>query len=256
MSGFSVTESIDRHVDRLETPREPDGHHHPSSLSGCPRKALYTFRGVPKSNPPEARSRRIFRLGHLFHDFIQEALEKDEAVGKFYREVKLFDPELNIKGAADGLAVLTTGKLIVIELKSIGTYSWRSKNLPQPDHVEQATTYVKVLRDYGGRATSGVRDADGEFIYDVVIPPMPMLTSVRFCYVNKESGETKEFDVNLTPPKEAALRERVRVLDEHLLNDTMPGRLPLVANKKTGDLEKDWQCRYCDHHDTCWEAPE
>lgn len=256
---FSITGSIDRHVRRLETPRPPDGHHHPSSLSGCPRRALYTFRGVEKSNPPDARSQRIFRLGHLFHDFIQEALERDEGVETFYREVKLFDPGLNIKGAADGLAVLTTGKVIVVELKSIGTYSWRSKDLPQPDHIEQATTYAKVLRDYGGRATSGVRDADGEFIYDLVIQPMPDLKAVRFCYVNKESGETKEFDVNLTPAKEASLLARVAVLDGHLADGTMPDRLPLVPDKKTGHLIRDWQCRYCDHQDTCWtpeEAPE
>lgn len=253
---FSVTGSVDRYVSSQNEERKPDQHWHPSSLFGCKRAGVYTYLGTPKSNPPGQRSLRIFRLGHLFHDFIQEAIEKDEEVTTFYREVKIYDPDLNITGHADGLIQLASGRWIVLEFKSIGGWGFKSKALPMEDHKGQARTYANTLKHYGGRATNGVTDGDGKLIYDIDIPPIEDLDTVRFCYISKETGETKEYDVQLTDASVEALGERVGEMDRHVREGTLPDRLPFEM-KKAG-LSKNYLCEsYCDYRDMCWApAPQ
>lgn len=256
---FSVTASVDRYVSDQNEERLPDGHWHPSSLFGCERAGVYTFLGLPKSNPPGLRSLRIFRLGHLFHEFIQSAITSDPAVRSFYPEVKVYDPDLNITGHADGLAetewwVLEDGDILdegtewwVLEFKSIGGWGFKSKQLPQDDHLGQALTYAHVLKHYGG-----TWKVDDEVVR--TFEPMPQIRGVRFCYVNKESGETKEYEVLLTDSFSAELAERVGRMNRHVTQGTLPERLPYELKAK--GWEKNYLCKsYCDYRDTCWEDP-
>ena len=71
---FTVEAALDDHVAALEIPRLPDGKWHPSSIFGCDRKAIYEVRGTTPTNPPNAGSRRTFRIGHIFHSFLQDAV--------------------------------------------------------------------------------------------------------------------------------------------------------------------------------------
>lgn len=238
---FSVTTALDEHVSKLETERKPDGTWHPSSISGCLRKALYDYTGVPKSNPHDARTSRVFRVGHLLHEFLQEAVAASDDVLVDYAEVKLDYPDIRVSGAVDGLVQHFDGTWEVLEYKTINSNAFRYNDLPKEDHKLQAGIYLLVLREHGGVAANGA-----------VIPPLgDLLTSVRFVYLSKDDLKIAEYDMPWTDELEAEIRSRLYTLEYHLEEQTLPDRLPLVE-KKTGPA-RDYRCGYCPFLDTCWE---
>ena len=195
---FSVADSLDRYIEAIAEPREPDGLWHPSSLGGCDRKALYEVRGTPKSNPPDARTRRVFRVGHLMHEFVQAAIAHDPSVLRFYPEVGLEAPDLRVTGHADGLLMHVDGSWEVLEFKTISSRAFQYGDLPKPDHVGQLSLYMKVLREYGGRAT------------DVTIPPLgERLTRGRVIYVSKDDLRIGEYGVTWSSSKDEEIRAKL-----------------------------------------------
>lgn len=253
--GFSVTASLDRYVSALEEPREADGYWHPSSLFSCPRKAVYEFRGTEKSNPPDERARRVFRVGHILHEFVQTAISRDPDVVAFYAEVKILDEERRIKGSADGLIRYGNGTWEVLEFKTINSNAFRYNDLPKEDHKGQGSVYIDLLRTYGGIATL----ADGT---EVELPPMgDDLRRVRFVYISKDDLKIEEFTMLWTDGKAQVIDERLEILEVHEAAGTLPRRLPptVKTNKKTGKTttSRNYLCGYCSFQDRCWnEDPE
>lgn len=247
---FSIEESLDRYVNAVEVEREPDGHWHPSSISGCPRQALYGFRGVKATNPRDDRSKRILRVGHLLHEFVQAAILADPEVEIFYPEISLHDQALNIVGHADGLMRLKDGSWLLLEFKTINSMAFKYRDLPKPEHVTQVTAYMKAVRDFGCVYTL----PDGTI--GNIAPLGEKLRSARIVYVSKDDMRVEECAFFYSDDKEAALVERVNFLELHRVNDTYPDRLPLVADKKNGGLKRDWQCGYCPWQDLCWKKED
>ena len=249
---FSVIVALDKHVARLEEEREPDGYWHPSGLFGCPRKAIYEMRGTEKSNPPDARAKRVFRVGNILHEFIQEAISLDEEVVAFYAEVKIFDAERRIKGAVDGLALLSSGRWLGLEFKSINSMAFKFGDLPKPDHKGQASVYMELLREFGGTG----KLADGT---PIIIPPLgESLTRFLFAYVSKDDLQVEEFSMLWSDHKAEVLEERLRVLEAYEESGDLPPRLPptVKTNKKTGKTTsaRNYMCSYCAFKDRCWDV--
>jgi CRISPR/Cas system-associated exonuclease Cas4 (RecB family) len=251
---FSVVAALDKHILRLEEERKPDGFFHPSGIFGCPRKAVYEMRGTEKSNPPDERARRIFRVGHVLHELIQDAIALDDEVVAFYAEVKVFDPERGIKGAADGLVRLANGRWIVLEFKSINSMAFRFNDLPKEDHRGQASVYMDVLRTHGGTAEL----SDGT---PVILPPFgEELTRATFAYVSKDDLKVEEFTMLWTDAKAEVIDERIHVLSTHLDAGTLPRRLPptVKTNKTTKKTtsSRNYACGYCPFQTKCWNEDE
>lgn len=244
---FSVAASLDRYVESLHEEREPDGYWHPSSISGCLRQALYAFRGTDITNPRDPRSKRILRIGHVVHEFVQAALLDDPEIETFYSEVKLTHPGYRITGSTDGLILQKkAGKWVLLEIKSIGQMALRygKKELPQPEHVVQVTSYMAALREYGGSAV----DRLGQM---TVLPPMPDLEDAIIVYVPKDDWEVLEFSYKWTQAKEIELLKRLSTLEMHLDEGTLPDRLPDEIKK--GVPTRAWLCNYCSYADKCWK---
>jgi hypothetical protein len=249
---FSVTAAVDNYVLKLEEPREPDGMWHPSGLFGCPRATMYQYRGVEQSNPPDERARRVFRVGHILHEFVQTAIADDTEILAFYAEVKILDEERRIKGHVDGLAKLANGTWIVLEFKTINSMAFRFNDLPKEDHKGQASVYLMVLRDHGGIGQL----ADGT---EIVIPPMgDELNRATFVYISKDDLKIEEFTMLWTPAKYRVIAQRLLVLETHAEAGTLPPRLPYQTktNKKTGKstTSKHYLCGYCSWADQCWDV--
>lgn len=239
---FSIAGALDRHVAALNEERQADGMWHPSSLFGCDRRAVYGREGVDRSNPPGARSLRVFRLGHIIHELVQTAVEGEPEIVAFYAEVKVVDEERGIKGHADGLVFLTDGTAVVIELKSIGFNALKfAKQLPKEDHEKQATLYVDILRRIGGEA----KLADGTKIY---LDPIPALNRILFAYVAKDDMGVIEFLVEVTEKMTADVDATVGRVSRYYREGVLPPRLPRSSGKKA------WMCGYCDWGDHCWDV--
>jgi hypothetical protein len=254
---FSVEEIIDRHVERLHEEREPDGYWHPSSMSNCLRQAVYEFRGTEATNPRDARSRRVLRVGHMFHEFVQTAIASDPAVTAFFPEIKVRSERFRITGSGDGLRALARlkedGEEVweLLELKSINSMAFRFKDLPKANHVVQVSIYMKILREEGGQ----IVNEQGEILG--TIPPLGEgLKRARLVYLSKDDLRVEEHTVLWTPAKDDEIIDRLAQLEEHQVRGSLPRRLPNERDKKTGQERRAWLCGFCPFEDRCWKGDE
>lgn len=263
MTPFSVLSALNARVAAEFEEREPDGYWHPSSLFGCLRQAIYASRGTEITNPRDDRSRRVLRVGHQLHEFIQVAVNADPRVLAAFDEVTIVDDERKLKGSVDHVVVLWTGPLEdkpeglprdwvwryiqaglarveVEEYKTINSNAFKYKDLPKADHVGQVGVYLSVLRVRGGTAGDGT-----------VIPPID--ARARIAYVSKDDLLVEEFTVLLTPGKERTIAQRVAYLDSYAADGTaLPPRLPDEVKK--GKTARAFLCAYCPYQQQCWEV--
>lgn len=249
---FSVQAALDHHVAEIEEDRPADGRWHPSSLSSeCSRKAIYTFRGVEESDPADSRARRVFRVGHILHEFAQTAVAKAPGVKKAYHELRIDDPELNIAGHTDDLVEFEDGSYELQEYKSKNSRSMEvalSKGeLPDRAHVVQAGVYMFVLRRRGAVAK------DRETGLDTIIPPLgDKLSQARITYLSKDDMRVEEFVVPWDDDAERLIREQLDYLEEYRQAEwSLPPRLPMQGKKKHWMCE--WKTGRCPFFSRCWE---
>ena len=66
---------------------------HPSGLGKCYRAQILKRKGEPESNPPDSRTLRVFKIGNMIHEMIQQYLDKEA--------VEVLIEEDDVKGYAD-----------------------------------------------------------------------------------------------------------------------------------------------------------
>lgn len=257
---FAFTAAINEYVAARQSIREPDQKFHPSAIFGCPRQAIYAYRGTPESNPRDFKSQRTLWLGTQIHEWLQDAIASHPDVLESYSEVHIDIPELNIVGDADALYRTADGWELG-EIKSISGMALKfakAGDLPKDDHKGQAAAYLYALREYGSVAKLGcdkhrrVDEDDVEVSDCPVIPPLgDELQTIRFGYIGKDDLGPNEFFVQWHPSMEQELRDRVEMLSGYA-NDpsSLPPRLPFVGKKMD---TKDWRCRFCPFLDLCWQ---
>jgi len=266
---LSVEDVLDDHVATLEEERFPDGFWHPSGMFGCARKAVYEFTGAAKA-PLDKRTKRIFRIGHILHEFLQTALTRSPKVVTFYAEVSVTDPERGIKGHADGLGLLEDGTWMVLEAKSIGGFGFKALNGTKEDHEKQAKTYVRILRKFGGHIDLTEDEAqaldddtnletlieDEQVIYRLHLLPMPNLVDIKFAYMEKDSLTVKEYDATYTAEDERSLEEYFDRLSLHVYEGTLPRRLVQITPTGRVSKTRAWECKFCPFQEQCWSPRE
>lgn len=237
----SVTKALDDYIESIEEPREPDGKYHPSQFWFCDRQTMYALRGVPRTNPPDRKSKRRFKIGHMLHELVQEALAQSPDVVAFYPEFLILDEEGNITGHGDGLIFFSDGTVVVLEAKSIRKGAFKFK-LPKPEHVKQASIYAVTAKK------AGCYVDDGNTL--TFIPPLgDRLIGILMAYFEKEDLDTAEFFVPYDEQWEADIDEKLARLRPYREDpESLPKRLPLVNGKKQ------WPCNYCDWKDRCWKV--
>lgn len=244
-----VADALDRYVEANDSIREPDGLWHPSSISGCARKAVYTVRGVERSDPPGPKSRRVLFIGSVFHEHAQAALKlaAEPLAAEVYTEVRVLIPELNVTGSADQLLIFEDGTAELQEFKTIkegfarkgGGFGFKGLTGPKEDHLEQVKCYVYGLRTYGGEADDGR-----------TVPPLgDRLTRVRFTYIEKQTFDTREFVVEWDP---AWAGELLGKLNELELYRGDPLSLPPRQENRDA-FPCSWKDGRCDFFTRCWE---
>lgn len=136
---------------------------HPSSLSvsRCERALAYELRGEKPVENVNPKLRRIFDIGHSYHEIIQLALQW--ALPNFHPEVRGKYKDLYIEGSTDGVINGTPRE--GIEIKTINNNGFTKLTKPKPEHEEQATIYGIMLD----------------------------LEAIHYIYVNKDNGDIVVF---------------------------------------------------------------
>lgn len=271
---FSIEAALDNHVATLEEERQPDGYWHPSSLFSCARKAVYEFTGAAKA-PLDKRSKRVFRLGHIFHEFLQAAIGRSSKIVTFYAEVKVVDPIRLIKGHVDGLAFMEDGSVEAHEIKSIGTYGFKALTEPKADHRKQIRAYVRILRKFGGTykitnwddlsllerntlypEVHWPTDPEEELLPFVIIPPLGDLVTIRFAYVSKDDMTVKEYVDIYTEEDAVDEEEYLDRLSLHAFEGTLPRRLVNITPTGRTSITRPFECNYCPFATQCYLPSE
>lgn len=114
---FLINESLRK---EQEKKREPSDKFKPHLLGRCYRAQIWAKANEPQTNPPDERALRIFKCGHLFHDFVQGFLPPSQV------EVKCEDDMF--KGRTD---IVTDDT--VYDVKSVHSFSFHYSNKPDYD---------------------------------------------------------------------------------------------------------------------------
>ena len=238
-----VNADVQHRNDARQEERGSDaGEWHPSSLTGCPRRSVYDFKGYDKTDETEIRSLRIMDKGTDLHEEVQAMVIRHVLLNggqpsDYTIEVKV--EHAGIKGSCDGILY---GE--VHEYKSIGPngkkflypkpYGRRDgTNIPQPkpEHLKQARIYQRCLQAMG-----------------VWVKP-----TVTIVYFDRDDGSVLQFqrDAWLDVEWYEFLAE-IGELEDHAYSGTLPPRLPF--EEKKGETVKNWECGYCPFATRCWEV--
>jgi hypothetical protein len=233
---------IQKRYDKHQEERGSDkGEWHPSSLTGCPRAAVYDYKGYEESDPTEMRSMRIMDRGTEVHEFIQamvteSIIAKEGQPSDFLPEVKV--DHAGIKGSCDGLLKVDGDLYEVQEYKSIGPngkkylypkpYGKRGPgNVPQakPEHIKQARIYHRGLKAMGYAVTDWC----------------------TIVYIDRDDWSVLEFRVNAWSDVEwYEFLAEIADLEDNVHEGTLPDRPAEYERTK-------FPCSYCNFNTRCWE---
>lgn len=184
------------------------------SIAVCDRQLAYGRLNVRRIPRFSANTLRIFDFGHLYHELIQESLER-AFHGVFAREVPRRFADIPVSGTCDG-EVLD----VDVEIKSAGNSTFQDLTKPKDEHFKQANAY-SMARPGG--------------------PPQ----IIAFLYMNKANGSLREFDV--PPSKDAWRTEKARLLS--IENSLNRGVLPApYKNRAVKSV-----CEECPFYHVCVE---
>jgi len=277
MQSLNLIDKVDSWLIRERDARERTSHY-PSQASAldsegqpigkCLRAQWYSWKGVPKSNAPDATACWKFRAGDAIHEVFPAMLR--EAGFDLCNEVafKVTPPGLvyPVSGRVDSLIELN-GETIGVEIKS--TYGQGLTNRKtgvkyagaKPEHLLQIITYlhcttidkfilVYLARDNFYRTQFLIQKApcggvlvNGEAA-DVTFPDI-----IRRWQALEESLKTDSVparDYFLQYPEDIALRKYTEY------RETSTAKKPLTLETWSKD-RGDWQCSYCDFSETCWQ---
>jgi CRISPR/Cas system-associated exonuclease Cas4 (RecB family) len=177
--------------------------------------------------PVSPKTQRIFKIGTIIHDFIQDSFKKANS------EFSLLDLEASIQGAysasgdlirirgrADAI-IERNGEEYIVELKSVAPQPYRDDvfrflNEPKESHLKQILWYMQSANIKKG----------------VII------------YIEKVGAETKTFTISLDDySTQQSITETAKELYKHLKTGTIPPRETNHWNNKI--------CNYCQYYEAC-----
>jgi len=210
---------------------EGNEHWYGASSSGSCRRKLY-YKNVVKAattNKSSDESMRKMRLGTIFHDDMEKALElhnnnKNGEAVKFYYEDALEIPAYNVRGFFDCVAEMPSGEIYLYDFKTAGSYPWKLKfgraGKPEdPRYSMQLGMYGQAVKERFGRL-------DGMYLV----------------YYNKDTSKMRTVDVDLhwiEKAKDWWAETKLQHLNG--LPPLKPGENPSAA----------WECNFCEWKDHC-----
>lgn len=216
---------LDAYIEHIDEERVPDGKFHPSSLWMCDRQAVMVARGEKQSSPPDAKTKRVFKIGSAIHEFVQRAMQhKYEYDGSPYHlETEFSIEEEHLAGHGDDALFLNwltpDEEVVVYEYKSTRSLAkQRSSKSASAHHIKQGATYAAAL------AAKGYK-----------------IKELHVVYYEKTNLDIEEFVYPYDPEWRVKLDEKIEQLVPYL---DKPGEYPACSGEK-------WAKPYCPFYPIC-----
>ena len=122
------------------TPRKRSGKFSPSSFGRCIRSQVWNRADVKKTNDVDERMLRVFKVGHLFHDFVQSVIVTNDPT--IQTEVKV--EEDDVIGFAD---IVTEEGVVDIKTVHSGAFHYMKDDISESKkpNILQVAYYARKL---------------------------------------------------------------------------------------------------------------
>ena len=212
-----VQEMVDEEIERLNGSRKHkgSGKYKPSLLGYCFRRQYWERKGEEKTNPPDARALRVFKVGDFFHRFVQDLL-----VSADRGQVEVLVENENYKGYADFVSDTE-----VVDIKS---------------QHSKAFWYMNKTDDIK-------KDKYNNFLQCAFYAFMLHKPSIRLVFISKDDLCVQEFRQDIEGYWMDEVLKEVATLDE-LWGKGLPNPQPRLYFNKDGQSK---ECGYCPYLDLC-----
>ena len=202
--------------------RVRSGKYSPSSFGRCYRYQYWNRKNEKPSDPIDVKTLRVFKVGNLFHDFIQRFFEKRMPINTG-KEIVGYTSNIEVKFETEdfiGFADIVL-KDIIVDIKSIKSWGFKQFSkagynvvVDKESYILQLMAYVYFLgKNYG-----------------------------KLLFVEKDSLDIAEFDFKLDDWKELLLKE-INKLKEIWKEDRIPEAQPRAYGGR--------ECSYCIFRTKC-----
>jgi len=227
-----------------------------SSAGSCYKKQWYKLNEF-ESEPFDAKTKRLLRLGTIVHEDIEKALKHAEPADnvKVYTEHEIKIPDLNVIGHLDHCLVKHNNNIVdlyISDLKTIAAFSWTNKfgrsakkkginSQPTIGHYElQVATYaIGMIEELSLRERS---EFDIPYFANENVN-----ISLNIIYYNKNDSRMNVVEV----PRDAMDYAIAywKELNEFVNQDGDVENIP--PNGAIGVPMQSWECRYCNYSKIC-----
>ena len=180
-----------------------------SGMGTCIRQRYLERVGAP-CQPFEPRVLRVFKIGKILHEYIQELLGYNNLLVAKEGTVE----NDHIRGHFDAI-VKDGDNQILYEFKSVHSRKFhyvRKRGGMDKHHIKQVLTYFMLLK-----------------------PKYPKLKEARIVYFSKDDLCIEEQMFYLTPEREAEIKDELATLDKYWEEKKLPPAEPM----------EEWECGYC-----------
>ena len=214
-------------------------YYRPSSAGMCSRKIYYeTILRLEPTNTIDKRVRRLFRLGDLIHQDIQDAFQKIEKSDSYFSiyniyinniliEKEIVFKKIRVRGFFDLLVEVSDGRIYLYDIKSIGAFQYKKNFSRMRERREPSVHQELQLATYGLWVEKEYGRLDGMYIL----------------YYNKDNSLLRYKEVS-SDRLLTALGFWERINDEHSKSS-----LPTLQDSISPVAQ--WECSYCNFKDRC-----
>ncbi len=225
---LSIQLLIDTHLkqEREKHPHTSSGRYVASNLGKCYRAQFWYRAGEPVSNPLDERTYRVFAVGAIFHEFVQDIIAKQNNA---QMEVSASNEDFSCR--ADMVI-----EDEVFELKSQHSrafwYMTKSENIAEDKlpNILQGLFCAKLL----GKK------------------------KLRLVFISKDDLCIQEYGFALNEEWEEKLAQEIKTLNEIWTKQELPPACPRAYPKKKGDkITYQTECeKYCNYKTKCEEIEQ
>jgi len=226
-----------------------------SELCGCDRAIWYDIKKYPVTNPIEAKSYGVMKIGVYLEQMLLDLLEKNDKIEKIERQVKMRVPfegvDLPLSMSWDAKVFWKSGAISGNEIKTgygFGSDLIIKKNEVKEEWVYQIASYLNYggLNEYNQIYMDRGHGMLVEFIYTYVDGKLKCTKYIR-------GGGTMDVPVpNITKD---TIKDRVQKLHNNLQSEEPPKHPYTREKNKKGEWSySTWRCgKYCKYRDLCWK---
>lgn len=228
-----VTEIYDSYIASLNDAKSKryDGKEswfHSSSAGACARKHYFSSVMKVQGTPRDAETLRLFRLGDVIHQDIQDAVRwyADSNGARILIEKELYIEDWNVRGFID-LAMVDDG--VLYDIKSCNDWKWRSMFGRKFFDEKSIENYMLQTATYGYWYQENVGQLDG----------------MALLFYNKNNSMMREVEIPMEVMEhaESYWESMVELAD---LGEAPPIFLGIAP-------AQEWECneKYCSYFDVC-----